>query len=169
MEQKWVCKMPQNLGVENAPTTSLARPQSPSTGLEAEEQEGSLLWPHTSGSSHGQTLPVPWPGDKLPVPCPALCAAPLGSSHTSLGHSQQQSPRTTASGPSLLAAGCFFQAPALLGGEPRPAGAGSRSSLCRAVPVPLLPVGSAVTCVALPFLLQWESGLSCIMKLNLAR
>lgn len=101
-------------------------------------------------------------------PCPALSSAPLGcvSSHMSQGHSQQQSPMATLSpAPLSWLLGGFSQAPALLAGW-HWQGAGADSPglwLCHCSHG-----GSAVTCVALPFLLQWESGPCCVMKLNLA-
>lgn len=118
-EHKCVCTMPQNLEVQNAPTTS----QSHSTGLEAEEQEGSLLWPHTS--PHGLIPPVPWPGDNLPLPCPALSFAPLAPHTRAKGTASSSHQWPLCLLPlSLGSRGGVSQVPALLEGELRQARAG---------------------------------------------
>lgn len=131
--------MPQNLGGRNAPTASLARPRGRSTGLQAKGQEGSLLWPHTSGSSRGRTLPVPWPGTNSL--CPPLCVGPLAAAPH---HEPRAQPAAVTNGhfvscPLPWLQGGFSQVPALLGGEPRQAGAGRvREQSLLAVTVPLL-------------------------------
>lgn len=134
-EHKCVCTMPQNLEVQNAPTTS----QSHSTGLEAEEQEGSLLWPHTS--PHGLIPPVPWPGDNLPLPCPALSFAPLAPHTRAKGTASSSHQWPLCLLP--LSLGSRGRFPRFLlcwkVSSDRPVLAESRSSLSWAVAVPLLP------------------------------
>lgn len=81
MEQKWVCKMPQNLGVENAPTTSLARPQSPSTGWRQRSRRG-----HSFGltpRAAPMARPFLCPGQGTNSLCPVLpCVQLLWAPHT---------------------------------------------------------------------------------------